>query len=185
METFCTAADGTLTGFVRAPRPRRAGLRARPDGRARRLGPADAARDAGRRGGGLEPGGSSPATSRAPRDDRPAARGVLAAPVPGRGGAWGGFPWDAGQGHELEVFPLADPYTLADVQAGLDAAAAPQARDFWVEGAFAMTPPPVAATLRGLAGLRARLGRLRRAARFGRRGLGRWGALPGMMLVPV
>ena len=57
---------------------------------------------------------------------------------------------------------------------------------FWVEGALAMTPPPVAATLRGVTGLRARLGRLRRAAAGrGRRSLGGWGALPGMMLVPI
>jgi hypothetical protein len=46
-----------------------------------------------------------------------------------------------------------------------------------------MTPPPVAATLRGLAAFRARLGRLRRAARCGL--AGGWSglaALPTLLL---
>jgi hypothetical protein len=48
--------------------------------------------------------------------------------------------------------------------------------------AFAMTPPPMAAALRGLAGLRARLGQLRRAAH---RGLFRWSTLSGVTLLPI
>ena len=94
METFCASADGTLTGFAPGPAAARAGLRAGPRRRARRLGPAGAARDTWP----LRRRPSRPRGSR-PRDLtalRPTIGGLLEAfwrrPSPAEATAWGGFP---------------------------------------------------------------------------------------------
>lgn len=168
MEMFCAAPEGTLTGFSRA------GRRVLPD--------CAPARTAALAAWGLpivratlHAAARNVVVEGIEAGHLLALHGVIGRlleafwqePTPAEARAWGCFPWDAGQGHEADVHPLADPYAPADIPAAAWTPRRLRKREiFWVEGALAMTPPRLAAVLRGTSSLRAHLGRLRRAARL-------------------
>jgi hypothetical protein len=167
METFCSAMHGTLAGFHRT------GGRVEPD-----LAPARSAelvawglpllrRTLAATAEALDV--ESLAHADLAPQQAPAFRiamdGLLEAfwlaPTPEQAAAWGSFPWDAGQGHEKGSVPLAEPYTLEDLGMAWRRQGSLRKRTlFWAPGALTMTPPPLAAALRGTNFLR------RQASRF-------------------
>jgi len=57
--------------------------------------------------------------------------------------AWGAFPWDAGQGIETAITPLAESYSIHDCLQALKRPSIRKRLVFWTEGALRMTPAPL------------------------------------------
>lgn len=85
--------------------------------------------------------------------------------------AWCRFPWDLGDGEDAL---LGTPYGFADIPAVLQTKRLRKSPAFWVPGALALTPYPVATALQGLRGA-IRAGRWARQKALA---LGRLSALP-------
>jgi hypothetical protein len=78
-------------------------------------------------------------------------------PEPAEARAWGGFPFNLGEGHGSFTAPLADPYGLRDLRRALRGGKLLKKHEhFWVEGALAASPAPLGALLRGARRLRRR-----------------------------
>ncbi len=71
--------------------------------------------------------------------------------------AWGAFPIEIGEGHGSRATALAEPYRAGDLLPLVTGRARMRKHlYFWTEGALAMTPAPLAGTLRALRAVRGR-----------------------------
>jgi hypothetical protein len=162
MEAFCSAEHGTLTGY------RRAGDRVEPvlgadrsevlrawglplmretlAAFARAVDPArrELARDLGR-----DLGGECAANPALRQAIDHLSDAFWRAPTVEEAHAWCRFPWDLGKGAHAA---LATPYALGDIPRVLRRRSLRKAPSFWVPGALAITPAPVATLLHGLRG---------------------------------
>jgi hypothetical protein len=88
-------------------------------------------------------------------------RGLLEAfwmhPTAAEARAWGAFPVEIGEGHGSRAAPLAEPYGAGDLlPLVIGRARMRKHLYFWTEGALAMTPAPLRASLRTLRAARGR-----------------------------
>jgi hypothetical protein len=71
--------------------------------------------------------------------------------------AWGTFPVEIGEGHGSRAVPLAEPYRPGELVPLVTGRARMRKHlYFWTEGALAMTPLPLRASLRTMRALRRR-----------------------------
>ncbi len=158
VEIFCAADHGTLTGF------REEGGRVVPEiapgweARMRTWGLPVVRRTLAFVAEGLDVAGldlKGIASMRGPIRDLLEAFWMRPAAAEAR--AWGAFPVEIGEGHGSRAAVLAEPYRTGDLLPLLTGRGRMRKHlYFWTEGALAMTPAPLAATLRTLRAARGR-----------------------------
>ncbi len=158
IEIFCAADHGTLTGF------RAEGGRVVPEiapggeARMQAWGLPVVRRTLAAVADGLDVDGLDLAATLALRAPiRDLLEAFWMRPTPAEARAWGAFPVEIGEGHGSRAVPLAEPYRPADLAPLVTGRARLRKHlYFWTEGALAMTPRPLAATLRALRAARGR-----------------------------
>ncbi len=158
IEIFCAADHGTLTGF------RREGARVAPEiapgweARMRAWGLPVVRRTLAAVTEALDVAGldlEGTLSMRAPIRDLVEAFWMRPGAAEAR--AWGAFPVEIGEGHGSRAAALAEPYRTGDLLPLLTGRGRMRKHlYFWTEGALAMTPAPLAATLRALRAARGR-----------------------------
>lgn len=154
LEVFCAADHGTVTGLAKTPE----GIAAETDPAwpapvaAWGLGTVRATLDAFATALAAELAAdlhrSGPPSPEAVLALRPAIGDLLRAfwldPTPAEARAWGGFPFNLGEGHGSFTAALATPYGLADLRRALKGGKALKKHEhFWVEGGLAASPAPL------------------------------------------